>query len=562
MYQSKYFFYNAALLIYIGRSSLFQLTCLFVSIVFVFQSSMAEAAGNMKTGSCSDLATTALPFSTVIKTEVVSENLLKAIPELEKAHAFHVPGFGGLRYSEQIKEAPSFCRVVVHTSFSADSSVYSEVWLPTSNWNGRFLGTGNAAFSGTIRYDGMLAGVTRGFAVANTDMGIRQTPGEPFPTISHPVKWLDFGRRSTHEMTVVGKSLTEKFYGEAPRFSYWQGCSTGGFQGQRNAQYFPEDYDGIAAGCPGDRRANKLIAILHNYMQPKLYPEGRIDDQKLMLMHKAVLKQCAGLAGGLADDPFLAMPYACDWKPESMLCLSKETDKCLTQAQVDMANRYYSPFVLKSSGAVVWPGLPRGTELGWKAYMDAADQYDPPHAGVVRSILGPEHDFWKSDWDHDVETYLQIQGFLWSDGPNTDLSQFQKRGGKLLFYFGWNDTSTSYDTTNFYASVESDLRSRNNLTSDQAAVELRKFFRLFMMPGMGHCIGGNGPNTFDVLTPLMRWVEQGEAPERITASWSEGPVHFPSSLGRPMTRPLCPYPQVAHYNGSGSKIEAENFTCR
>ncbi|HAB38512.1 MAG TPA: hypothetical protein DCE52_11040, partial [Rhodobacteraceae bacterium] len=383
-----------------------------------------------------------------------------------------------------------------------------------------------------------------------------------FPAIAHPIKWLDYGRRSTHGMTVAGKTLTKAFYGQGPDYSYWQGCSTGGFQGQRNAQYFPEDYDGIIAGNPGNRRANKVMGLLYNFMQPKFHPEGIINDYKLMLMHKAVLKQCAGLAGGLADDPFLANPYACNWQPETMLCTANDTSKCLTQPQVDMANKLYSPFVLKSSGKMVWPGLPRGTELGWKAYMDHADQPEPPHAEVVRSILGSEHNFRKSDWDHDVETYLKIQGFFWGDADNTDLSTFQKRGGKILSYFGWNDISTSYDTTNYYQALERHLQTQYSLGVNQAAVKLREFYRLFMMPGVEHCGAGNGPNTIDALTPLIRWVEKGVAPERIDASWAEAPMHFPASLGRPMIRPLCPYPQVAYYNGSGDKTKAENFTCR
>ncbi|MDA9096047.1 tannase/feruloyl esterase family alpha/beta hydrolase [Porticoccaceae bacterium] len=496
---------------------------------------------------CEALISSVLAFSKVIKAEVIKGNITQAIPRIN---------------SQKVDEIPAFCRVVVHTSFSTDSSVNSEVWLPLSNWNGRFLGVGNGGFAGVIRYHGMLSGIQRGFVVANTDMGTRPLKNGVFPAIAHPIKWLDYGRRSTHGMTVIGKALTQEFYSRGPDYSYWQGCSTGGFQGQRNAQYFPDDYDGIIAGNPGNRRANKVMGLLYNFMQPKFHPKGIISDQKLMLMHKAVLKQCAGLSGGLADDPFLANPYACDWKPETLLCKSSDKSKCLTQAQVVMANKLYSPFVLKSSGKMVWPGLPRGTELGWKVYMDHANQPEPPHADAVRSILGSEHNFSTSDWDHDVETYLQIQGFFWGDADNTDLSAFQKRGGKILSYFGWNDTSTSYDTTNYYQALERHLQTQYNLNVNQAAVKLREFYRLFMMPGVEHCGAGNGPNTIDALTPLMLWVEEGVAPERIHASWTETPGHFPASLGRPLSRPLCPYPLVANYNGFGDKTKAESFSCK
>lgn len=525
----------------------FSFGLLYVAIQLLIIIPPSYAENSTESLKCKALSSTTLEFSRVVKTEVIHGNISNAIPGIT---------------SQNIDDVPAFCRVVVHTSFSTDSSINSEVWLPLNNWNGRFLGTGNGGFAGIIQYHDMPSGIKLGFVVANTDLGTRPVKEGVFPAIAHPIKWLDYGRRSTHGMTVVGKALTRAFYGQGPEYSYWQGCSLGGFQGQRNAQYFPEDYDGIIVGNPGNRRANKVMGLLYNFMQPKLHPEGIISDQKLMLMHKAVLKQCAGLSGGMADDPFLANPYVCDWKPETLLCKSSDTSKCLTQAQVDMAIKLYSPFVLKSSGKMVWPELPRGTELGWKIYMDHANQPEPPYAEVVRSILGSEHNFSTSDWDHDVETYLQIQGFFWGDADNTDLSVFQQRGGKILSYFGWNDTSTSYDTTNYYQSLERHLQAQYRLDANQAAVKLREFYRLFMMPGVEHCGAGNGPNTIDALTAIMQWVEQGVAPDRINASWTETPGHFPASLGRPLSRPLCPYPQVAHYNGFGDKTKEESFSCK
>ena len=463
--------------------------------------------------------------------------------------------------AENFKDLPAFCRVAVHSSYSADSSVNSEVWLPLAGWNGRMIGTGNGGFAGQIVYGALADGLRRGFAVANTDMGTATAAGQPFSAMGHPIKWLDYGKRSTHGMTVAAKAVIASFYGTAAKYSYFQGCSTGGFQGLRNAQLFPEDYDGIIAGHAGNKRANKLMGILHNYMKPKLHPEGRLSDAKLTLMHKAVLAQCAGLAGGLKDDPFLAAPTACTWKPEVLLCKGGDDPDCLTQPQVDMANSYYAPFILGRTGQTVWPGEPRGTELAWKEYMDDADQRDPPYADALRSILGAAHDFTKSDLDRDVETYLQVQGPLWGDGDNADLSTFKNRGGKLLAYFGWNDPSTGFDMTNYINAVESDVMRRGKLSADKAATETRSFLRMFMLPGVEHCGGGNGPNTFDAVTSLMKWVEEGVAPVSIEATWKARPNRLQASLGRPMSRPLCAYPEVAQYKGRGDKAKAENFVC-
>lgn len=472
----------------------------------------------------------------------------------------------------EMENLPSFCRVVIHSSFSADSSVNSELWLPLSNWNKRFLGTGNGGMAGDIAYtsghagipdpDGAMAlGLKRGFAVANTDMGTSSEPGEPFAAIAHPVKWLDYGWRSTHAMTEVSKAIIRAFYGAPAEYSYFSGCSAGGFQSMRLIQDFPNDYDGFLTGHIGPNRSAKLMVIQHTYMQPKLHPEGRLSNDDLMMMHKSVLSKCAGQGGGVESDPFLSTPYQCDWEPESLLCESENADQCLTQAQVDMANRIYRGLRNPRTGEVLFPGPPIGSELGWEEYMEVADEHDPPYAGATRSILGPDFDFWESDWDRDVQTFIRIMAPLWHT-TDTDLSTFRATGGKLLMFFGYNDTSSSYDTTAYYKAVREGTQNRGELSKEKAQESLQEYFRLFMMPGMEHCRGGNGPNSFDGLTAITNWVEKGIPPERITAFWRPRPGHFPASLGRPMTRPLCPYPQVAQYKGSGDTSKAENFVCK
>jgi hypothetical protein len=532
--------------------------------VLLFALTMAGFTGHAQAADdaaarCAALTALDLGPSKVTKAEILSGETAARV------------GLDQQALARQLIDLPAFCRAVVFTSGGQDSAINTEVWLPVANWNGRFLGKGNGGFAGRLSYGALADGLRRGFAVGHTDMGTGpKTDGSG--AIGHPVKWYDFGWRSTHSMTVAGKAIAEKFYAAAPTYSYFQGCSTGGYQGLRLAQFFPDDYDGILSGNAGNRRAAKIIAQTYYGMQVKLNQAGKLSVAKLMAMHKDVLKQCAGVGGGLKDDPFLANPYACDWKPERLACKGAETDSCLTPAQLKLANIFYSPIVLKSTGETIWPGRPPGAELGWAfdgrggELMNVPEAGDPPHAAVIRSILGENHDFRKSDWDRDVDTFIKIQGMLLGDGKNTDLSAFQKSGGKLLSTFGWSDGSTSYDMTGYYDAVEADLKRRTGASDEQAASEIRGFTRLFMAPGMGHCGGGNGPNVFDALSPLMKWVEEGTAPERIIAAWKPSPVGTPvpftASLARAMTRPLCVYPLVAHYDGSGSKDDAASFTCR
>lgn len=467
---------------------------------------------------------------------------------------FKVPEAG------QVMQTRPFCRVVLHSALSVGSSINHEVWLPASGWNGRFLGTGNGGWAGNFDYRSLSQGLGKGFTTANTDMGTAPVDDGAF-AVGYPVRWLDYGQRATHDMTTSAKALIAAFYGQPASYSYFQGCSTGGFQGLRNAQLFPADYDGIIAGHPSNRRAAKVISILHNFMQPKLHPEGIIPNSKLMMMHKAVLKACAGKGGGLPDDPFVTVPTACTWQPEALLCKGEAQPNCLTKAQVDMANFYYRPWIIKSTGEQVFPGLPRGTELGWASYMESANEWDPPNAGIVRSILGVKTDFRTIDWDRDVATYLTIQGALWGDKPPTDLAAFRQHGGKMLVYFGMNDTSTFYDVAEYYEGVQAEIAKAGHLSDEMAGVKIRESFRMFTLPGVSHCGGGNGPNTMDLLTPLMSWVEKGTVPQRIDAIWVESPNRFDASVGRPMSRPICAYPQVAKYIGHGGTTKAQNFNC-
>jgi feruloyl esterase len=442
-------------------------------------------------------------------------------------------------------------------SYSADSSVGIEVWLPVQ-WNGRFLGTGNVGYAGEIVYEfsigplkGLADGLRAGYAVANTDMGTGYPSGdEGAPQlIGHPVRWLDFGQRSTHGMTVAAKQLIRAFYGRSPEYSYFNGCSTGGMQGLMEAQKYPGDYDGILAGAPGNNRARIHVSLLWNYAVAKTKLSRTLTEGKLRLIHHAVLSACSTLPFSFVDDP-----PRCQWRPEALRCKTADTSQCLTPDEIETVNMLYDGPRNQHTGEQIFPGLPRGTELGWKAYMEEARNPAMPFAGVFRWVFGPDWRWNTFDYYRDTATFETVLTPFFV-ATNPDLSPFKANGGKLLMYYGWADwLSSAYDGINYYQSVVEKMRPPG--ADHRAALRAtQEFFRLFMMPGVDHCAGGTGADRFDGLGALFDWVEKGVNPARIVASsHAEGAIRF--------TRPLCPYPQVARYIGAGDIDNAANFECK
>jgi feruloyl esterase len=436
------------------------------------------------------------------------------------------------------KSLPEFCRVAATLTPSRDSDIKIEVWLPTSGWNKKFQAVGNGGWAGVISYAALGEAVKMGYAAASTDTG-HSSPGGAF-ALGHPEKLIDFAWRSEHLMTVRGKALVEAFYGGAPARSYWNGCSTGGRQALKEAQMFPDDFDGIIAGAPGNRTAMALW-IAHAVLKD---PATYIPPEKYPLIHAAALKACDsvdGLADGLIDDP-----TRCKFDPGVLLCKSGEGPDCLTAPQVEAARKVYGPGRNPRTGQELFPSVAPGSELGW-AVMGRGPQ---PYAAILDQLkyvvfANPEWDWRSFDFDKDNARFERPE-YLIMNGTDPDLKKFVAHGGKLLLYHGWNDQNVSpYNTVKYYKSAVDTLGASRSAES----------IRLFMAPGMAHCGGGEGPNVFDKVGTLDRWVSDGKAPDRIVASRVvEGKVE--------RTRPLCAYPQVARYKGSGSIDDAENFVCR
>jgi Tannase and feruloyl esterase len=475
--------------------------------------------------SCDSLAALVLKDTTITMAHLVP------------AGQFSPPGAGG-RGANPYKDLPEFCRIAATVKPTSDSDIKVEVWLPARNWNNKFQAVGNGGWAGVISYSAMADAVRAGYASASTDTG--HEGGRGTFALDHPEKLVDFSWRSEHEMTVKAKAVIQAFYGSAPRLSYWNGCSTGGRQGLKEAQMFPDDYDGIIAGAPANRTAISLW-IAHAVLKD---PASYIPPSKYPMIHQAAVNACDardGLKDGLIDDP-----TKCNFDPNILLCESSDGAECLTAPQVEAAKKIYSPAINPRTGKALFNSLVPGTELGWGVQAQgpepSANIYDQYRYVVFKD---PKWDWKTFDFDKDV-VRGDLPENLIMNATNPDMKPFFAHGGKLLLYHGWSDPNfPAVNTISYYKSVVVDLGGMANAS---------KNIRLFMEPGMGHCGGGEGPNVFDKVGTLEQWVEHGVAPDQIIASHSTG-----GKVDR--TRPLCPYPQVAKYKGTGSIDEAPNFFC-
>ena len=448
------------------------------------------------------------------------------------------PASGG----QPIRDLPALCRVAATLAPSKDSEIRIEVWLPQAGWNGKLQSVGNGGWSGAINYGGLASAVRRGYASASTDTG--HSGGSAEFAFGHPEKLIDFAYRSEHEMTVKAKAVIAAFYGSGPKLSYWNGCSSGGKQGLKEAQKYPEDYDGIIAGAP----ANNWVALLSSDMMNSVAllkdPGSRIPPAKLAALHKAAVESCDAVDG--LKDGLIGDPTRCSFDPAALLCKGAESETCLTAAQVAAAKAVYGPFQNPRTHKEIFPGLEPASEPGWIAFGGTGPF--PISNDYFRYVIhkSPGWDFRTFDADQDVALAekLDHDNILKAVDPN--LKKFVAHGGKLIVYHGWTDNLIApRNSINYFNSV---LPYLGGPEKTGASV------RLFMAPGMNHCAGGDGPNAFDMVAALEQWVEQGKAPERVTASHRTG-----GQVDR--TRPLCPYPQVAKYKGTGSMDDAENFAC-
>jgi len=456
-----------------------------------------------------------------------------------EAGAFALPG---QTPSAAFRSLPAFCRVAATLKPTADSDIKMEVWLPLSGWNGKFMAVGNGAFSGAISYPALAASLARGYAVSSTDTG--HEGGSASFALGHPEKVADFGWRAVHETTATSKKILTAFYATAPKFSYWNGCSAGGRQGMKEAQRFPADFDGIIAGAPGldwtsrAGQANRVAKELDRSETSRLLRPQR------ELLHKAVLDACDAIDG--VKDGLIADPDRCNFDPATLQCTGSTSSACLTPEQVRTAQLTYSSPKNPKTGRPI-TGLARGSELGWTdlGWSASARATGLDHFRFI-VFQDPKWEVSQFSFDSDIVRAEETDaGTINALDPN--LKPFLDRGGKLIQYHGWSDPQISPgNSTQYYSRVLEALGSQSKVEAS---------YRLFMVPGMAHCGGGEGPNTFDMVAALEGWVERGSAPDQILATHSTN-----NRVDR--TRPLCPYPLIASYNETGSIDDAAHFSCR
>ncbi len=483
------------------------------------------AAPTAGAATCDSLKTVALPGATIDVVQAVT------------AGGFTAPAARGGR-GNSAADLPAFCRVALTARPSSDSDIKIEVWLPADQWNRKYLAVGNGAWTGSIGYAAMEDALRRGYATSSTDTG--HVGGSASFAMGHPEKAIDFAYRSEHEMVLKSKALIEAFYGAAPAHAYWNGCSAGGRQAMKEAEMFPNDFDGIIAGSPGlDWSGRSAQAVRIARLLDK--EDARLTPAHQKLLHDAVLAACDAQDG--VKDGLISRPEACTFDPSVLQCKAGQTADCLSAAQVATAKAIYSP--LKSRGREI-PGLAYGSELNWTdlGWSQSARATGLDH---YRYLVYSDPEWTIAKFDPETDPVKLEQGVSGDiDARDPDLKPFFVHGGKLLMYHGWADPQISPLAAIGYFEQAKRVSGGADITRN---------FRLFVAPGMAHCGGGEGPNDFEKIGTLEQWVEHGKAPEMIVASHAKAGV-----VDR--TRPLCPYPQVAVYKGSGSIDEAANFACK
>jgi len=474
---------------------------------------------------------------------------------------------------------PAYCQIQGYVA----PQVGFELRLPTSNWNGKFMEVGCGGWCGSINADACDVPLQHGYACIASDMGHKGTGEDVLWANNNLQAQIDFGYRATHVTALSGKAIAERYYRKAPARSYFVGCSTGGYQGVTEAQRFPWDFDGIIAGAPDiDEAAANLRAtwIVRTFLDKA--GKALLSHEGLRLVHDAALAQC-DMDDGVKDG-IIGNPLACKFDPRELICKADKTNNCLTPIQSEVVRKLYAgPMTSKGEKTSTGGFLP-GSELMWEQFWPASGvkQYFKYGTWGWSADSG-----WKyTDFDFDRD-YKRFGLAAWYDNSNPDLRKFKSAGGKLIIYHGGTDTvDLPGAVTDYYEAVERTMGGR---------APTKEFFRLFFIPGMNHCSGGDGAYTIDYVSYLEAWVEQGKAPDvmlssHVSDAWlasqplAEKLKEILEAMGMPLTpeiraeiaasdlrlpldpaipvtftRPVYPYPIRAKYKGTGDPSSATSF---
>jgi hypothetical protein len=511
--------------------------------------SLAAVSQLAAAAECEGLKQVVLPNTTITLAQSVAAGAFTpAVPDWARAFMTAAP------------IPVAFCRVAGDIRPTSDSDIKFELWLPASGWSGRYESVGNGGFAGFIRYDSMRSPLLGGSAVASTDDGhvgpaIGPTAGDW--AFGHPEKIIDYGHRAVHLTAVAAKALTAAFYGRKPDHAYFVGCSKGGQEGFMEAQRYPKDFNGIVSGAAASQWTDLFSSFMWTESMNLANRTRYLSTDDLAKVGAAITAACETPAS--AKDGFIGDPLRCE-VPAASLGLTPEklkTFQAIHQGPKD------------KSGQLIFPGMPYGGEnAGWEATISGAN-FEAAHTDAQMSMYGGN--FFRNFVYQDKQ--WSFQGFDMDKGHadaarivggamNADdmrFAAFKARGGKFMAYAGLVDSIvTPLSSVRSYQAVKA-VHGENTA----------QFYRLFLAPGVNHCGGGPGPNEFgqaggtgdaehDMVVALQRWVETGAAPTHIVATKFVGDD---PDKGAAMTRPLCSFPQIAKYKGSGERTSAANFSC-
>lgn len=506
----------------------------FASAAMLLMVAVASSGAQAADQACANLQSLALPDAKLIATAIAP------------SPKWTVEGDALTRGAVSVSEP--FCRV----QGRIEKEIEFEVWLPPpSRWNGKHLGVGNGGYAGFINYSSLAHGLKRGYASASTDTGHKGGPADASWALGHARRIEDYGGRAQHLTATATKQILEAYYTKPARYSYFMGCSNGGQQGLTAAQRFPEDYDGIVSGAPGTSFPDMSTYVMLSGRANAATAPGRLTQPDMEHAVRRMVAACDNNDG--VEDGLIEHPPSCKFDFASLACTGAEQGHCLSSAQVDNLRGLFSP-LRDEKGKEIYPPPAIGTVLP----ASELERRGKLGADMYRYAV-----FQDTSWDpasfvleRDLPVARQRLSALISD--QVDLTPFARQNAKLILYHGWDDSGPSpYNSIKYYEDVRRTVGAK---TTDS-------FFRVFMVPGMYHCRGGPGPNSFgnagdppvldaqhDVLMALEQWVERGTAPERIIASSvTDGRVE--------RTRPLCPYPKQARFKGKGDTDRAESFEC-
>jgi feruloyl esterase len=422
-----------------------------------------------------------------------------------------------------------------------DSEVKVEVWMPVDNWNGKLEALGNGGFSSSIQYNGMAGAVAEGYTATGTNTGF--DGNDSSFSIGHPEKETDWGNRAVHEMVVTAKGVIAAHYGDGPKYSYWNSCSTGGRQGWVAAEYYPNDFDGLFIGDPANPMSRLQANSIYINLALNTDPAAFITPAKWTMIHKAVMDECDekdGLKDGLIQDPM-----KCNFDTKTLLCKNGDAADCLTAPQVEALNKIATGSKNPRTGESLYPGYPLGTTMGGAPVTGKNPDNSAPSTFKML-FQDANWDYHTFDFDKDTARADKLGNNTINAVNPEKLKALFAHGGKIILYHGWEDPAISpLEQIALYEGV---------VKADGGLSKTYNDIRLFMIPAMPHCAGGYGPNAYDKMQVLSDWVEKGKAPDEIIASHSTA-----GKVDR--TMPLCPYPEIAKYKGTGSIMEAQNFVC-